>query len=159
MVRALMYFTDKNGLLPPDDEAFWRKADEAFEVSGDECVARFLQRNVPVGIVSPSGEAFRLKGFVKADGDEKESTPQPGAEMRAARIREFDCEICGRRTTHEFVGSRRMGERDGCSLIIYRCRHCGHPYVVLRFSADSPLIIPIDPELGPENGGGHEVSR
>lgn len=160
MVRALMYFTDKNGLLPPDDEAFRRKAEEAFEVSGDECVARFLQRNVPVGIVSPSGEAIRLKGFVKADGDEKESTPQPGAEMKADTTSERDCDNCGRSTPHEFVGWKPLSippffEHSGCYLVIFQCQNCGHLHQVMRIPSDSPLWI--DPELGSENGEGHEV--
>lgn len=96
------------------------------------------------------------RGEDKSQMATKDQSDKTKGEMRAAKRREFDCGTCGRRTTHEFVGSRRMGERDGCDLINYRCQNCGRPGLLLRFNADSPLIIPIDPDLGPENGGGHE---
>jgi len=87
MVRALLYFTSKKGAGPPTSEGLWREVDEASGLSVHEWMARLVQRNVPVEIAPPSGEAITPERLVKADGDERESTPQPVADMRAARTR------------------------------------------------------------------------
>lgn len=160
MVRALMYYTDKNGLLPPDDEAFWRKAEEAVEVSGGEWVLGLVRRNVPVQIVPPSGEAITLEEAFLAGGDEKESIPEPTVEIRGPTTREIDCHNCGRSTLHEYVGWQPASipplyEHSGCYVLTYRCQNCGDLYRVLRIPRDSPLWIDLGPS--PENGGDHEV--
>ena len=53
MVRALWYFTSKNGVGPPTSEAFWREVREASGLSAHEWAARLVQRNVPVEITPP----------------------------------------------------------------------------------------------------------